>query len=126
MRKVRAWNIVPASCCARAMAAHSSSSLLTPTLGLSEAFEAFVFVVRDADGHRRHVRAHGALWVRRDGDDCDLIFAGAIAPEDAVCAGGAVLRVRLEDLLMFVVWMDEGMEFVGLQAWMPGVGGKEL
>ena len=54
--------------------------------------------------------------MRRDGDDCNLALLWAIAPEDSVGTGRAILNVRLEDFRVRVVGVLDGVVFVCLEA----------
>ena len=57
----------------------------------------------------------------RDGEDRDFSGGGAVAPEDAVGAGSAVLGVGLEDLLAGNERMRERAELVGVEPRAPRV-----
>src|SRR6185295_17875178 len=61
-------------------------------------------------------RGHTRSWMRRDSDDCNLALLWAIAPEDAVGAGRAVLNVRLEDRRVRIVGVLDRVVFVCLEA----------
>src|ERR1700694_6261625 len=54
--------------------------------------------------------------MRRDGDDRDLALLWAVAPEDAVGTGRAVLNVRLEDLHVRIVGVLDRVIFVCIEA----------
>ncbi len=54
--------------------------------------------------------------MRRDGDEGGLAPLGAIAPEDAVGAGRAMLHVRVEDLRVRIVGVLNRVVFVCLKA----------
>jgi len=64
--------------------------------------------------------------MRRNGEDGDLVFAGAVAPENAIRAGGAILGVGFEDFLFGVVRVLDGVVFVGLEAGVAGIGGEKF
>ena len=54
--------------------------------------------------------------MRRDGDDCNLALLWAIAPEDSVGTGRAILNVRLEDFRVRVVGVLDRVVFMCLKA----------
>ena len=57
----------------------------------------------------------------RDGDDGDLFFLRAIAPEYAVRSGRLVLRICLKDLFLSIEGIGERIVFVGLKPWVTRV-----
>ena len=61
------------------------------------------------------MRPRTRSWMRRDGDDCNLILLWAVAPEYAAGAGRAVLNVSLEDLRVTIVGILDRVIFVCLQ-----------
>ena len=60
------------------------------------------------------------LWVRRDGDNCDLLLLRTIEPENPVGRRGLVLGVRLEYVLPSRA--GEGRVFVCTQTRMSRIG----
>lgn len=66
------------------------------------------------------------LWVGRNGDDGNLGGIGAVAPEDAISAGGLVLGVGFEDGIAGMERVFQGLEFVGVEAGVAGIGGQFL
>ncbi len=54
------------------------------------------------------------LRMRRDGDDRDHVFAGAVVPEDAVSSGCVVFGVGFENL--FVIFTTFAAVFMSIQS----------
>ena len=54
--------------------------------------------------------------MRRDGDDRNFVLLWAIAPEDTVGAGCAILNVRLKDLGVMIVRVLDRVVFVCLES----------
>lgn len=54
--------------------------------------------------------------MRRDGNDCNVKFLWAVAPEYAVGVGCAVLNIGLEDLGVRIVGVLDRVVFVCLEA----------
>ncbi len=72
----------------------------------------------DIEHRRRDLLTQCAVnsWVRRDCDNCNLARLWAIAPEDAVGTGRAVLNVRLEDFRVRIVGVLDRVIFVCVEA----------
>jgi hypothetical protein len=60
-----------------------------------------------------------------DGDDGELSGFGTIAPEHAIGAWSAILDVGLEDLLLWMKGVREGVVFVRVEPWVAGVFGEQ-
>ena len=92
---------------------------------------AFLMPTPTAGAHAEGLRLDGqSLWMACDRNDGDhrrslpaFDFIGTVMPEDAVGAGGVVLRVRLEDLL--AVDSRQRGELVRVKAWMVRVDFEE-
>jgi hypothetical protein len=54
--------------------------------------------------------------MRRYSNDSYFTFSGAVTPKNPMRAGGVLLGVSYEDLLVFLKRMGHGHELVGLQA----------
>ena len=64
--------------------------------------------------------------VGRNSDYRDLMSQGTVAPEKSVCAGRFVLHIGIEDFLLLIVGVLQGVEFVSRKSGVSRIGGQKL